>query len=67
MFLVLAFATVPFSYDGALRPGQKLTVRDINGTVRVRTGDRLAIRATKHRVHERRPCDGLGDGARHRW
>ena len=48
MFLVLAFATVPFSYDGALRPGQKLTVRDVNGTVRVRTGDRLAIRANKH-------------------
>jgi hypothetical protein len=48
MFLVLAFATVPFAYDGQLRPGQKLTVRDINGTVRVRTGDRLAIRANKH-------------------
>jgi len=39
---------VPFSYDGALRPGQSLTVRDVNGEVRVRTGDRLAIRATKH-------------------
>jgi hypothetical protein len=48
MFLVLALASVPFSYDGALRPGQTLTVRDINGSVRVRTGDRLAIRATKH-------------------
>jgi hypothetical protein len=49
MFLVLAFAAVvPFSYDGQLRPGQTLTVRDINGTVRVRTGDRLAIRANKH-------------------
>ena len=48
MFLVLAFASVPFSYDGALRPGQTLTIRDINGNVRVRTGDRLAIRATKH-------------------
>jgi hypothetical protein len=48
MFLVLAFATVPFSYDGSLRPGQKLTVRDVNGSVRVRTGDRLAIRANKH-------------------
>ncbi|MEA2720276.1 MAG: hypothetical protein QOJ39_2140 [Candidatus Eremiobacteraeota bacterium] len=48
MFLVLALASVPFSYDGALRPGQTLTVRDVNGSVRVRTGDRLAIRATKH-------------------
>ena len=48
MFLVLAFASVPFAYDGSLRPGQTLTIRDINGTVRVRTGDRLAIRANKH-------------------
>jgi hypothetical protein len=48
MFLVLAAASVPFSYDGALRPGQTLTIRDVNGSVRVRTGDRLAIRATKH-------------------
>jgi hypothetical protein len=49
MLLVLAFAAaVPFSYDGQLRPGQTLTVRDVNGTVRVRTGDRLAIRANKH-------------------
>ena len=49
MFLVLAFAAVvPFSYDGQLRAGQTLTVRDINGTVRVRTGDRLTIRANKH-------------------
>jgi hypothetical protein len=49
MLLVLAFASsVPFSYDGQLRPGQTLAIRDINGTVRVRTGDRLAIRANKH-------------------
>ncbi len=48
MFLVLAVAAVPFAYDGSLRPGQKLTIRDVNGTVRVRTGDRLAIRANKH-------------------
>jgi hypothetical protein len=48
MFIVLALASVPFSYDGALRPGQTLTVRDVNGEVRVRTGDRLAIHATKH-------------------
>jgi hypothetical protein len=49
MLLVLAFAAaVPFSYDGQLRPGQTLTVRDVNGTVRVRTGDRLAIRGSKH-------------------
>ncbi len=51
MFLVLALASVPFSYDGALRPGQTLAIRDINGSVRVRTGDRLAIRATKHAEH----------------
>jgi DUF4097 and DUF4098 domain-containing protein YvlB len=51
MFLVLALAAVPFAYDGQLRPGQSLTVRDINGNVRVRTGDRLAIRATKHADH----------------
>jgi|SRR5947209_5192370 len=48
MFLVLAVAAVPFAYDGSLRPGQKLTIQDINGTVRVRTGDRLAVRANKH-------------------
>jgi hypothetical protein len=48
MFLVLALASVPFAYDGSLRPGQTLTINDINGSVRVRTGDRLAIRATKH-------------------
>ncbi len=48
MFLVLALAAVPFAYDGALRPGQRLEIRDINGNVRVRTGERLAIRATKH-------------------
>ena len=48
MFLVLAVAAVPFAYDGQLRPGRTLTIRDTNGTVRVRTGDRLAIRANKH-------------------
>ena len=48
MFIVLAVAAVPFAYDGSLRAGQKLTVRDVNGSVRVRTGDRLAIRANKH-------------------
>src|SRR6202035_362317 len=45
MFIVLALAAVPFTYDGALRPGQSLTIRDINGEVRVRAGDRLSIRA----------------------
>ncbi len=48
MFVVLALAAVPFAYDGSLRAGQTLTVRDINGGVRVRAGDRLSIRATKH-------------------
>ena len=68
MFLVLAVAAVPFTYDGQLRPGQKLTIRDINGTVRVRTGDRLAIRANKHadrgdpnevQIHVENRSDGI--------
>ncbi len=46
MFLVLA-ATVPFDYNGTLRPGQTLAIRDINGSVRVRTGDRLEVHAVK--------------------
>ncbi len=48
MFLVFAAVSVPFVYDGSLQAGQTLTVRDINGSVRVRSGDGLAIRATKH-------------------
>ncbi len=48
MIFVFGLASVPFSYDGTLRPGQTLTVRGVNGGVRVRNGDRLAIRATKH-------------------
>ena len=68
MFLVLALTSVPFSYDGSLRPGQTLAVRDINGEVRVRTGDRLAIRATKHaergdpnevQIHVENRADGI--------
>src|ERR1700737_997566 len=68
MFLVHAFAAAPFAYDGQLRPGQTLTVRDINGTVRVRTGDRLAIRANKHaersdpnevQIHVENRADGI--------
>ncbi|HTJ28379.1 MAG TPA: hypothetical protein VMA36_19635 [Candidatus Limnocylindria bacterium] len=51
MFIVLALATIPFHYDGALRPGQTLTVRDINGTVRVHEGGSLRIDATKHAEH----------------
>lgn len=48
MLLVLAVAAaVPFSYDGPLRAGQTLTIRDVNGPVRVRTGDRFSVRATK--------------------
>jgi hypothetical protein len=47
MLLVLAAMTIPFSYDGSLRPGQTLEVRDINGSVRVHTGDRLSIHAIK--------------------
>ena len=68
MFLVLAVAAVPFAYDGQLRAGQKLTIRDVNGTVRVRTGDRLAIRANKHadrgdpnevKIHVENRSDGI--------
>src|ERR1700761_4308922 len=51
MLLVLAAVAVPFSYDGALRPGQTLAIHDVNGSVRVRTGDRLSIRATKRADH----------------
>jgi hypothetical protein len=47
MFLVLAAITVPFDYAGTLRPGQTLAIRDINGSVRVRAGDRLEIHAVK--------------------
>lgn len=49
MLLVLALAaSVPFAYDGRLNAGQTLTIRNLNGGVRVRTGDRLSIHATKH-------------------
>lgn len=48
MFLVLALASVPFNYEGTLRPGQTFAVHDVSGRVRVRGGDRLAVRATKH-------------------
>jgi hypothetical protein len=47
MILVLAAVSVPFDYSGALRPGQTLAIRDVNGGVRVRTGDRLTIHAIK--------------------
>jgi hypothetical protein len=47
MILVLAALTVPFDYSGALRPGQTLAIRDINGSVRVRTGDRFSVHALK--------------------
>ncbi len=47
MFLVLALAGVPFVYDGKLAVGRTLAIRDINGSVHVRTGQRLMIRATK--------------------
>ena len=48
MFLVLALASIPFSYDGSILPGRTLTVRNVNGGIRVHTGDRLQIRAEKH-------------------
>ena len=48
MFLVLALAAVPFTYDGTMRRGGRLDISDVNGSVRVRTGDRLHIQAEKH-------------------
>jgi hypothetical protein len=51
MFLVFALAALPFHYEGSLRPGQTLTVRDIDGSVRVHEGDRLRIDATKRAQH----------------
>ena len=69
MILVLALAaSVPFAYDGRLNPGQTLTIRNLNGSVRVRTGDRLSIHATKHaergdpnavQIHVETRADGL--------
>jgi len=47
MFLVFALAAAPFAYDGSLQPGQTLTIRDINGSVQVRSGDKLSVRATR--------------------
>ncbi len=47
MFLVLAAIDTPFHYAGPLHAGQTLTIRDVNGIVRVRTGDRFSISATK--------------------
>lgn len=47
MFLVLALIGAPFAYDGVLHPGQTLSVRDVNGSIRVRAGTRLSVRATK--------------------
>jgi hypothetical protein len=51
MLLVLAVMTVPFDYSGTLRPGRTLAIRDVNGTVRVRTGDRFSIHAIKSAEH----------------
>lgn len=69
MILVLALAaSVPFAYDGRLNPGQTLSIRNLNGGIRVRTGDRLAIHATKHaersdpnsvQIHVETRSDGL--------
>jgi hypothetical protein len=47
MFLVLALVGASFVYDGKLAAGRTLAIRDINGNVRVRTGSRLTVRATK--------------------
>ena len=51
MLMLLAVSAPPFTYSGSLRAGQTLAVRDLNGNVRVRTGDRLAVNATRHAVH----------------
>jgi hypothetical protein len=48
---VTALVTVPYVYEGQLRPGTHFTIRDINGSVRVRTGERLIVHATKTATH----------------
>jgi|SRR5579884_721392 len=47
MFLVLAFAAVPFAYTGSLGPGGHLTIDDVNGNVRVRPGAAFTVHAVK--------------------
>jgi len=42
---------VPFDYRGTMRPGQSVTIGDVNGSVRVRVGDRLSIHAVKRADH----------------
>jgi hypothetical protein len=45
---LLGFAVgTAFVYSGKLRSDQRLTVHDINGSIRLRLGDRLAIHARK--------------------
>ncbi|HZO92827.1 MAG TPA: DUF4097 family beta strand repeat-containing protein [Candidatus Baltobacteraceae bacterium] len=51
MFLVLALAAVPFTYDGTMHRGGRLEITDVNGSIRVHTGDRFHIRAEKHGTH----------------
>ena len=46
--LVAAVSAAPFQFSGTLRAGQTLTVNDVQGTIRVRDGDRLTIHADKH-------------------
>ncbi len=45
MFLVFALASVPFDYTAPLPTSQMVTVRNINGDVRVRDGRRFAVHA----------------------
>jgi hypothetical protein len=51
MFLVLALVGAPFHAEPAIRPGQSLVIKDIQGDVRVRPGNRLVIDARKHADH----------------
>lgn len=48
---IFAPVAVPYVYEGHIRAGNRLSIGDINGSVRVRTGDRLVVRAVKSATH----------------
>jgi hypothetical protein len=48
MFLVFALVGTPFHAEPAIRAGQTLVIKGIQGDVRVRPGSRLVIDARKH-------------------
>jgi hypothetical protein len=48
MFLVIGLVGAPFHAEPAIRPGQTVTVQDIDGRIRVRAGSRLIVDARKY-------------------